>query len=71
MMIIVFIAIGALVYFAFNANTNRTTSSSNTNYPNFNRTSNANHALDILNERFAKGEIEESEYLKKKATLNQ
>ncbi len=63
MMIIAFILVGALVYYTFNTN------SQNNNIPhNF---SIANNPLDILNERFAKGEIEEAEYLKKKAILNQ
>ena len=30
----------------------------------------SNLALDILNERFAKGEIAEEEYIKKKKNLN-
>ena len=73
MMIIAFILVGALVYYTFNTN-----SSNNNNHSNNNNSQNnpsnlgtANNPLDILNERFAKGEIEEAEYLKKKAILNQ
>ncbi len=63
MMIIAFITIGVLVYYTFNTN------SSKNNNQGIN--SNTRNPLDILNERFAKGEIEEAEYLKKKEILNQ
>ena len=72
MMIIAFILVGALVYYTFNTNNNRQGSNNNSQNNNIpHNFSIANNPLDILNERFAKGEIEEEEYLKKKAILNQ
>lgn len=67
MMIIAFILVGALVYYTFNTNSNNNNNHSNNN----NSRSNPSNPLDILNERFAKGEIDEAEYLKKKDLLNQ
>lgn len=74
MMIIAFIAIGALVYYTFNANSNNNNHNNNSAYSNTrNNTNPANYIkpMDILSERFAKGEIDEAEYLKKKDLLNQ
>ena len=67
MMIIAFILVGVLVYYTFNSNS----SNNNNHYNNSNARNNPSNPLDILNERFAKGEIDEAEYLKKKALLNQ
>jgi putative membrane protein len=72
-MFIVVILVGVLVYYTFNANNsnnNHGNNSNTRNYPTNLGTSNANHPLDILNERFAKGDIDEEEYLKKKDILN-
>ena len=67
MMIIAFILVGALVYYTFNTNSNNYNNQGN----NINARNNPSNPLDILNERFAKGEIDEAEYLKKKDLLNQ
>ena len=71
MMIIVVILVGVLVYYTFNANNSNNNSNTRNNPTNLGTISNSKQPLDILNERFAKGEIEESEYLKKKDILNQ
>lgn len=69
MMIIAVIAIGVLIYYTFNTNTS-TNRGSDRKFDDgsYNK---VKQPIDILNERFAKGEIEEAEYLKKKDILNQ
>jgi uncharacterized membrane protein len=73
MMIIAFILVGALVYYTFNSNSNNNHNSNGTFSNTRNNTNPVNYInpMDILNERFAKGEIDEAEYMKKKDLLNQ
>jgi putative membrane protein len=60
-MIIPLILIGLVVYAAVNFSQN--------NHKNYNNSRSENDALDILNRRYANGEISEEEYMKKKKML--
>lgn len=57
----------ALIFLAFKLMKNHPHS----NFSSSNNSSFNNSALNILNERFANGEIDEEEYTKKKIILNQ
>lgn len=60
-MIIPLILIGLAIYAAVNFSQN--------NHKNYNNSKSENDALDILNQRYANGEISEEEYSKKKKML--
>jgi len=64
MMFFPLIIIGILVFLYFN-------SSNNGNNLNYRRNIQSNDALEILNNRFANGEISEEEYLRRKSVLKQ
>ncbi|WP_459477524.1 SHOCT domain-containing protein [Clostridium saccharoperbutylacetonicum] len=60
MMIIPIILIAAVIYLVFNQEKSK----------NFNINKSSDNSLNILNERFARGEISEDEYNRIKSTLN-
>lgn len=60
MMIIPIILIAAVIYLIFNQEKSK----------NFNINKSSDNSLNILNERFARGEISEDEYSRIKSTLN-
>lgn len=64
MMFFPLILIGILIFFYLNP-------SHNGNNLNYGRTTQSNNALEILNKRFANGEINEEEYLRRKSVLKQ
>lgn len=57
-MVIPLILIGLVVYAVVNFSQN--------NHRNYNNSRSKNDAMDILNQRYANGEISEEEYMKKK-----
>ncbi|WP_246615514.1 SHOCT domain-containing protein [Clostridium thailandense] len=64
MMFFPLIIIGVLIFFYLNP-------SYNGNNLSYGRTTQSNDALEILNKRFANGEISEEDYLRRKSVLNQ
>ena len=64
MMFFPLIIIGVLIFFYLNP-------SHNGSSPNYGMATQSSDALEILNKRFANGEISEEEYLRRKSVLKQ
>ena len=70
--LILILIVGVIIFAVYNiVQNNKDKSKAANHYQENNYRAKKNKALDILDERYAKGEIDEDEYLRRKSTLNE